>query len=101
MCEIGGGDVIPDKDYTLKLKRYEERSEIYVNGIRFVSTIKLPPFQADTEMFIGGLAPGIVPHSKLNVTSHFNGCIFEVSRDASPLPQLSPTDHCCHIQLIF
>lgn len=77
-CEIDGGNFREGKAYELVLKRLEQRTEMSVNNRSFVSEVKLEAFQVGTELFIGGLAPGIAPNVKLDVFSYFEGCIHNV-----------------------
>ncbi len=69
----------PGKTYKVELRRQGTKTEMRVNGKKEKSKARLEPFQVGTELFMGGLAPGITPTMHLLNTSSFRGCIVKAN----------------------
>ncbi|VDN41094.1 unnamed protein product [Gongylonema pulchrum] len=70
--------VKPNEHYLLDLKKFGQRTELRVNGKKVPVRGKLAPFMAGTNLFIGGIAPGIVVNPRIGGASPFSGCISKV-----------------------
>lgn len=64
--------------YKIEMKRLGLRGELRVNGKKAASKTRLAPFQAGTDLFVGGLPPGVSPHRRLNGVAPLNGCVYKV-----------------------
>uniref|UniRef100_A0A9J2P054 Basement membrane proteoglycan n=1 Tax=Ascaris lumbricoides TaxID=6252 RepID=A0A9J2P054_ASCLU len=64
--------------YKIEMKRLGLRGELRVNGKKAASKTRLAPFQAGTDLFVGGLPPGVSPHRRLNGVAPLNGCVYKI-----------------------
>ncbi|VDM42965.1 unnamed protein product [Toxocara canis] len=77
--EMEGTEAIEDgSTYKVELKRMGQKGELRINGKKVASKSRLAPFQAATDLFIGGLPPGVVPHRRFSGAAPLNGCIYKV-----------------------
>ncbi|KHN80139.1 Basement membrane proteoglycan [Toxocara canis] len=77
--EMEGTEAIEDgSTYKVELKRMGQKGELRINGKKVASKSRLAPFQAATDLFIGGLPPGVVPHRRFSGAAPLNGCIYKI-----------------------
>ncbi|KAI6238948.1 Basement membrane proteoglycan [Aphelenchoides fujianensis] len=70
--------VQPDRVYQMGFLRSGKSLEIRVDGQFSGSTVEAPVFASGTELFVGGLPPGMRPHEELAEHEFFRGCIGNV-----------------------
>ncbi|KAI6230503.1 Basement membrane proteoglycan [Aphelenchoides fujianensis] len=70
--------VQPDRVYQVGFLRSGKSLEIRVDGQFSGSTVEAPVFASGTELFVGGLPPGMRPHEELAEHEFFRGCIGNV-----------------------
>lgn len=73
--------VLPNFTYVVEIELENDQTiQIHINGVKGPHIRMISLFIPTTELFIGGLPPGIIPHSKFNITTPLNGCISKVSQ---------------------
>uniref|UniRef100_A0A0M3IZC9 Basement membrane proteoglycan n=1 Tax=Anisakis simplex TaxID=6269 RepID=A0A0M3IZC9_ANISI len=86
--------------YRVELKRIGPKGEFGINDRKVASRRQQPSFQVGTDLFVGGLPPGVAPHRRLEQYSSLNGCIykwdisvFDVSENMYPCNSLEKKIH--------
>ncbi|VDK19314.1 unnamed protein product, partial [Anisakis simplex] len=64
--------------YRVELKRIGPKGEFGINHRKVASRRQQPSFQVGTDLFVGGLPPGVAPHRRLEQYSSLNGCIYKI-----------------------
>uniref|UniRef100_A0A1I7WE57 LAM_G_DOMAIN domain-containing protein n=1 Tax=Heterorhabditis bacteriophora TaxID=37862 RepID=A0A1I7WE57_HETBA len=76
--KLRSDNVKPGEEYTITVIRKGPKTEFLVNGRAFESKKSLSSFVSGTNIFIGGLPPGVeTPESQPEQS--FRGCISQVS----------------------
>ncbi|KAK5983544.1 hypothetical protein GCK32_004642 [Trichostrongylus colubriformis] len=82
--EIRSAPVEPGVVYTVVLSRNDSTTSLFINDQMFEKKNELKTFEPGTELFVGGLPPGIDVPEDVPATSFF-GCINEISVDGTEL----------------
>ncbi|KAM3718657.1 Basement membrane proteoglycan [Dirofilaria immitis] len=82
--------------YRLDLKRFGNRAEFRINGTRIPSRGKLSAFLSGTNLFIGGIPPGITVNPRIGGAASFKGCISKIvvnGKDVNLVEILKKSSH--------